>query len=421
MGDKNLGTRAALAVAVACGLLFLGTPAAGAADQDPDPLAPLTGTVDKVLTPVKDATGTTPAARTNGSLPVEDNDDPDRETTDPSGPDHGSGEAVDADAGDQDGADIAGSDATLEGDDASSADATVLALGGNEVLGAHADSDGTRKQSAGDPLEPLCSGSDHAVCVQLLSADAEATHGHSEASSGVAAVCVGGSDGDATDCDGQVGAGAVQSKGEVDRNADGRTTASSGSSAANACLQRDPLIGTCTVDADVVRSEGRSDSAGTASKDSQVLGAGLDGTTIADTSEPTAVALPPECTSPSLLCVFLNQGESFVGTRVAGHAVTALTATVLDGSVIATLAHSETLVHQVDRDTTADPDGPDTEGGPANPAVGTPQAGDVPADGVLPNTGGVLSALLVLGLFGVGLGSLLVAWSRRVALADGPA
>src|SRR6478735_4576813 len=212
MGDKNLGTRAALAVAVACGLLFLGTPAAGAADQDPDPLAPLTGTVDKVLTPVKDATGTTPAPRANGTLPFEDNDDPDRETTDPSGPDHGSGESVDADAGDQDVADIAGSDATVE--------------------------------------------------------DAEASSGHSEARSGVAAVCVGGTDGDATDCDGQVGAGAVQSKGEVDRNADGRTTASSGSSAANACLQQDPLVGTCTVDADVVRSEGRSDSAGSASKDS---------------------------------------------------------------------------------------------------------------------------------------------------------
>ena len=280
---------------------------------------------------------------------------------------------------------------------------------------------GTRKQSAGDPLAPLCSGSDHALCVQLLYADAEATDGHSEARSGVAAVCAGGTDDDATDCDGQVGAGALQSNGEVDRNAHGRTKASSGSSAANACLTPDPLLGTCTVDADAVRSEGRSDSSGSASKDSQVLGAGLDGTTIADTSDPEAVALPPDCTSPSLVCLFLNQGETYVGARAAGHAVTALTATVLDGSVIATLAHSETLVHQVDRSTTADPDGPVTSGAPATPPAGTPQAGDVPTGGVLPNTGGVLSALLMLGLFGVGLGSLLVAWSRRVALADGPA
>ena len=296
--------------------------------------------------------------------------------------------------------------------------------GATKILGAHADSDGSRKQSAGDPLEPVCSGSDNALCVQLLYADAAATDGHSEARSGVAAVCVGGTDGDATDCDGQIGAGAVQSNGEVDRDADGRTKASSGSSAANACLQQDPLLGTCTVGADVIRSEGRSDSAGSASKDSQVLGADLDGTTIADTSDPTAVSLPPGCTSPSLLCLFLNQGETYVGATGAGHAVTAVTAAVLDGSVIATLAHSETLVHQVDRDTTADPanpGGPVTSGGPATPAAGTPQAGDVPSGGVLPNTGGVLSALLMLGLFGVGLGSLLVAWSRRVALADGPA
>ncbi len=421
MGDTHFGTRGVLAGVVACGLLILGTSPAGAADPDPDPLAPVTGTVDELLAPVKDATGTAPAPRQNGALPVEEDDDPDREATDPSGPDHGSGESADVDTGDQDVADVAGSDATVEDDDASSADATVLALGGNEILGAHADSAGTRKQSAGDPLEPVCSGSDHALCVQLLYADAASTDGHSTARSGVAAVCVGGTDDDATDCDGQIGAGAVQSNGKVDRNAHGRTRASSGSSAANACLQQDPLLGTCTVDADVVRSEGRSDSNGSASKDSQVLGAALDGTQVADTREPTAVALPPECTSPSLLCLFLNQGETYVGTRAAGHAVTALTATVLDGSVIATLAHSETLVHQVDRGATDGPDEPVSHGGPATPAAGTPQAGDTPAGGVLPNTGGVLSALLVLGLFGVGLGSLLVAWSRRVALADGPA
>ena len=421
MRVRHLGTRAPLAAVITCGLLILGSAAAGAAEPDPDPLAPVTGTVKKLLDPVKDAAGSTPPPRVAATPPVDQNDDPDRETTDPSGPDHGSGQSVDVDAGDQDVADVAGSDATLEDDDDSSADATVLAVGGNEILGAHADSDGTGQQSAGDPLEPLCSGSDHALCVQLLYADAEATDGHSEARSGVAAVCVGGTDGDATDCDGQVGAGAVQSNGEVDRNANGRTKASSGSSAANACLQQDPLLGTCTVGADVIRSEGRSDSAGSASKDSQVLGADLDGTTVADSSHPTAVALPPECTSPSLLCLFLNQGETYVGARAAGHAVTALTATVLDGSVIATLAHSETLVHQVDRPTTANPGGPVTSGGPATPASGTPQAGDVPADPVLPNTGGVLLSLLMLGLFGVGVGSLLVAWSRRVALPDGPA
>lgn len=420
MGDKHFGTRAPLAAAITCGLLILGTSAAGAADPDRDPLAPVTGTVDQVLKPIKDATGNTPAPRANGALPVQENDDPDRETTDPSGPDHGSGQSVDADAGDEDVADVAGSDATLQDDDSSSADATLLAVGGNEILGAHADSDGTRSQSTGDPLEPVCSGSDNALCVQLLYADADATDGHSEARSGVAAACVGGTDDDATDCDGQVGAGALQSNGEVDRNANGRTRARSGSSAANACLQQDPMLGTCTVDADALRSNGSSDSSGAASKDSQVLGAGLDGTTVADTSEPTATAVPVDCTSPSLACLFLNQGETYVGNSAAGHSVTALTATALDGSVLATLAHSETLTHQVDRSTTTSGD-PVTSGGPANPSAGTPQAGGVPVDSVLPNTGGVLSGLLMLGLLVVGLGSLLVAWSRRVALADGPA
>lgn len=418
MSDRRrarwFGTRAPIAAAAVCGLLALGTSPSGA-DPDPDPLAPVTGTVGQLLNPAEHA----PAPRANGALPVEENDDPDRETSDPSGPDHGSGQAVDVDVDDQDVADVAGSDATLEDDDDSSADATVLALGGNEILGAHADSDGTREQSAGDPLEPLCSGSDNALCVRLLYADAEAGDGHSEARSGVAAVCLGGSDSDAVDCDGDIGAGAVQSQGEVDRNGNGRTTASSGSSIANACVEEDPVLGTCTVGADAVRSEGRSDSSGSASKDSEVLGASLAGTEISDTSEPMALALPPDCTSPSLACIFLNQGETYVGDGVAGHAITALTATALDGSVLATLAHSESLVHQVDRP--AGTDRPVSSGGPATPRTDTPQGADVPNDSVLPNTGGVLSALLVLGLFGVGLGSLLVAWSRRVALADGPA
>ena len=284
------------------------------------------------------------------------------ETTDPSGDDHGSGDGLQVTLAEQDVAQVGGSDAGMDGNGSTTADSTVLALGGQEVLGAHADSDGTGESSAGDPLEPLCSGTDDAVCVQLLYADASAANGHSESRSGVAAACVGGGDGDATDCDGAIGAGAVQSEGQVDRTAAGRTRASSSSSAATVCLQRDPVLGTCTVDADALTSQGRADSDGTASKDSQVLGLDLAGTEVADTTEPTALALPPDCADPGLACVFLNNGETYVARSAAGHAVAALDASLLDGTALATVAQSETLVHKVDA-----PDSPsgsdDPEGG----------------------------------------------------------
>lgn len=418
---RGILSRVTIAAFLVGGMMTIGSAPAGA-DPGDDPVGTLLGTVGQVLDP--DSGSATPAPKVRSSLPTrEDDDSTGHETTDPSGGDHGSGDGLQVTLADQDVAQVGGSDAGMDGDGSTTADSTVLALGGQEILGAHADSDGTGESSAGDPLEPLCSGTDDAVCVQLLYADASAANGHSESSSGVAAVCVGGSDSDATDCDGAIGAGAVQSQGQVDRTASGRTRASSGSSAATVCLQRDPVLGTCTVDADALTSQGRADSDGTASKDSQVLGLDLAGTVVANTSEPSSLALPPDCADPGLACVFLNNGETYVARSAAGHAVAALDASLLDGTALATVAHSETLVHQGDA-----PDGPsgpdDPQGGPTTPEPGSvpvPQAGGTPTDAVLPNTGGVLSGFLTLGLLGVGLGSLLVAWSRHVACADGSA
>lgn len=395
------------------------------------------------------------------NLPVAEDDDPDKEMSDPQPPDHGSADNAEVKLADQDVAAIGQTDATIEDDDSASADATALALGGNEIIGAHAE--GNESNSAGDPLEPICSGSDGALCAQIVYAEATSSESngaqHSESHTSVVNACVGGSDTAPEDCDGPVGASVLKSDSEIDRSRGGTTEASSSSSVAGVCLQPDPVTGACTIGADVVGSEGESSSTGTASKDSQVIGLSLPaefdpltGPLNEALSEPQAIELPPECPADMhVLCIFLNQGETYIGSGIAGHAVTALDATVLNGTVLATVSHSESLARQFPADSGenrgpggdnggpgdgngdgngnggAGDDGAGSGGGGAfGPGGGDGAgAGDADAagaaafdDGLLPNTGGPMSGLLSIALLCVSLGSFLVAWSRRRVLAE---
>ena len=155
----------------------------------------------------------------------------------------------------------------------------------------------------------------------------------------MAAACVGGGDGDATDCDGAIGAGAVQSEGQVDRTAAGRTRASSDSSAATVCLQRDPVLGTCTVDADALTSQGRADSDGTTFEDSQVPASTWPAPR-SPTRPSRPLALPPDCADPrpGLRLPQQRLDATYVARSAAGHAVAALDASLLDGTALATVA-----------------------------------------------------------------------------------
>lgn len=403
------------------------------AEPEPDPLKDLTEQVDKV---VKDLLE--PAAPQNGAgqekaaAPVaEDDDSAGYETPDPAAPDHASSEGLSAGIADNDVASVGTTDSEIRDNHSSSADATALALGGQEVLGAHADSGGTEEQSAGDPLAPICETSGGALCASVLYAEAESHEGETtsdaSARSGVASACVGGSDPTGETCEGPVGVGVLQSYSEIFRDGSGHTEASSGSSVADVCVAPVPLTG-CTVGAAAVSSEGESDSRGTASKESSVLGLQLGGP-LGDFTEPIAIALPPGCTSPSIACVFLNQGETYLGDGLAGHAVQALNVSALDGTILANAAQSETLVHQAGPRTTDLPDGP---GGPAdggdagngdegNGGNGGNAGGLDDGAGALPDTGGFWSGLLAIGLLTLAAGGLLIAWSRRRDLVDAPA
>jgi hypothetical protein len=430
---------APLVAALVCGFLVLGSAPAGA-----DPVDDLLGGVEDTVTDLLAPEAAEPQPREDGPLPVAEDDDPDREQQDPAPPDHGSADNAEVELAENDVAGIGQTEATVEDDDDASADASALSLGGNEIIGAHAE--GNESETAGDPLEPVCSGSDGALCAQLVYAEASSSERDGaqsgDSSTAVTNACVGGSDTTPEDCDGPVGAGVLTSDSEIDRDRDGHTEASSSSSVAEVCLVPDPVLG-CTVGAEAVSSEGSSSSRGEATKDSTVLDltlpeelAPLEEGAVdpleGAVNEPFAVELPPDCPADlHLACVFANQGETYLGSGVAGHAVTALDATVLNGTVLATISQSESLARKFPADA-GDPsgpgDGPGGDGGVDGPGADGPgEAGDGPSggeatdDGVLPNTGGVWTGFLTLALAGVGLGSLLVAWSRRNALGDGSA
>lgn len=365
-----------------------------------------------------------------------DDDQPGHETKNPARPDHGAAEVADLDAGGQDVADVGHNNATVHNDDSTRADSTLLALGGEEIAGSHADSDGAKQSHFGDPLAPLCQGSDGAVCLRVLYADAYATDNgstsHSQSKSGVAQVCVGGdSSSRAADCTAPVGVGVATSRGEASRNqSSGRTTASSESDVADVCLQPDAKTGSCALGAAAVHSQGHSDSARKAGRDSYLVGLDAGGGTVARMDQPTSVAVQPSCTEPSLVCAYLNQGETYVGDRI-GHAQDALSLQVLPGTPLEInlgLGATESLVHNdggngagsgssVGGDSPGGSNGTNdglSSGGPGVPGA-TAGGGALANDstGLLPNTGGIWSGLLALGLLSVAGGAFTLAYSRR--------
>ncbi|MGH8966405.1 MAG: hypothetical protein ACRDXB_13910, partial [Actinomycetes bacterium] len=213
---RRLAAVAALAVTAL--LVVAPMPTASAADE----LSPLQDIVDGVregLQPAgsdlveppasDDAPATEAELATKSSpppAPTADDDTAGHETEDPTAPDHGRAEIADVDAGGNDVADAGHNEATVEDDDSTTADSTILALGGQEIAGAHADSEGTENESF-EPLAPLtdevCGGSGNQVCLRVLYADASATDdgttSSSSSKSGVTDICLR-EDGTAAEC-----------------------------------------------------------------------------------------------------------------------------------------------------------------------------------------------------------------------------
>jgi hypothetical protein len=445
MGTRPLGRRASRlargATALALAGVLTGLPAAAVAADDP--LDGLSGGLSGESTesdtlpgrdlPLPELPIEPGQAEPDGPPVTQDDDNVGHETSDPKAPAHGSAEVLDVELADEEVVDQGTTEATVEDDSSTSSSANVLALGGQTILGAEADSDGREQASAGDPLAPLCEGSSGALCATLLYADASASEdgpgSRSASSTGIAELCVGGDDPSGETCSGPIHAGALHSSSSVDRDADGHTSATSGSQVAGLCLQADATTGECTVAANVLSSAGAADSrTGEASRDSEVAGVGIAGTELLSISEPAGLTIQPDCASPSLVCLFLNQGETYGTSTWAGHAQEALHATILDGMVDAVVAQSETRVHQGAADTGGDQGGDggsgqdvagaqggagDGAGDGERAAAAGAQGGAAAVGGVLPDTGGVWSGLLALALGGIGVGALMLAWSRR--------
>jgi hypothetical protein len=238
-------------------------------------------------------------------------------------------------------------------------------------------------------------------------------------------------------CDAPVQAGVGESRSEADREQrSGRTTASSSSRLASLCLIGPalPIPGLdatdgCGLGVTALSSEGRADSGGAqpaATRDSSVAGVTIAGQE-QEIDQTEAVELPENCTTPSALCAFLNQGETYLGPgSLAGHAQEALkvNAVVIQQLAASPLlsvlgARTETLVHNDGGEPVVAPtqDG-ETKGVGANRAAPADAAEVAGVDGLLPNTGGLWSGLLSIGLLAVGSGAILMAWSRRRMLAQ---
>ena len=426
MNVKSL--KASLVLLISIIVVSISVSPASAANTDPmgDPL----GRATQLLAPVT-ATPTAPAAA-GGQAPAtsSDSDLPGNETADPTAPDHGSTQGAQAKIGDRDIAGVGNDNATINNNDSTTADSSLLTLGGQEILGTHADSTGTNESHFGDPLAPLCEGSGGAVCLSVLYADAIATNNgstsHSQSKSGILKACIGGKNTsrDAA-CKGPIAVGVATSRAQADRNqSTGQTTASSMFEAANLCLQPDPGTGACTVGASALRSQGQSDSGtgskpSSASRSSHLLGGDLHGKSLGPVGDPTDLSVQSKCADPSLLCLFLNQGESYLGSGIAGHAQDALKLTLLPGAldVFAGFGHTETLVHAA-RPHSTPPSDIDTDGTNGGPH-GSDEIGGPDRNGALPDTGGPWSGLLAIGMIAIAAGSFAVAFGRRERLALG--
>jgi hypothetical protein len=332
--------------------------------------------------------------------------------------DYASSSAGHLQAADQDVLDLSRNDSSGT-KDATSANATLLAVGGTTIIGSEASSGGANEGHSAFPQIPLCQPTDGAVCLDLLYADSSASDSGSSSragtSTGVADACLGGDGVSDGTCNGQH-VGLVQGTSSLERSS-GHNTATSWTSIANFCLQ--PGADGCTVDGNVLSSNGRADTESGSSGSSTLAEGQLSGTPASAPNDPVTVAVPTDCASPSLVCVFLNQGDNGVTGPVTSTSQTVVEVSGLGDQLGGTAANAETGTTAVDDTAIVSPP-THTQNNPPAGTTTKASSSDVagPAgDGLLPATGGVWSGLLSLGLLLVGAGATAMAWTRRRRVA----
>jgi hypothetical protein len=372
------------------------------------------------------------------SAPTDDGDTGAHETADPEPPDHAGGSVADLDVLGEDAVDVASTNAEVEDDGKASGDVTVLAIGGEEIVGAHSDSRQGPENDSVAPFDALCEASDGGVCVGLLFADTTSTENEdkssAEADAALAFACIGGDqpDSDAS-CDGLLSAGVVTSNSQVTQNnKTGDTSAQQETTLADVCAgDENPETGACEgVGVEILRSESQSQAPsengdGSSSRGSCTadIEAGGEGNCVIE--DPQTLELPPGCPAgQSLLCLYLNQGETFVFTGGGASGQEALDARIVPGAVEGNdlvglhLATAETLATNVGAVLGGGGGPPDDGvlGGGGGPPAGGGSGGSGPPE--LAFTGfdlvGLLAVLLVLALAGL---AMLVLDRRHTALA----
>lgn len=309
--------------------------------------------------------------------PNPDDDSEGHETDDPAFPDGGRGEVADIELGENNETDIAEVteyEAEITDDGRSQSRTTVLGLGGDEVVGGEAASDGETSNRE-NPTQGLCEGTGGALCLGLLYHENTATETDESldafAQGGVLALCLGGNNenADATyECtDAPLTAGVAEGLAQAQRDDDGHTKAASANELANACLggarEADNHCEGLGVQALHAESASNSADGEPSSRDSYVLGIDASGDRTQILGDPAGLALPPGCggpedDSPALLCLFINQGESFLFPSGEASAQEALHLDLLRNTpigILAELGKAETVA----RDFKCDPKNPD--------------------------------------------------------------
>jgi hypothetical protein len=426
------GKRSGPVALFAAAILMLAQTAMAQEPPSPtDPIQSLTEGVDEITGGGTQGTSPPPSVP---SQPSENDGSTGPE--DPAPPDHAGGTVADVDLAGDDVATVNETDAQINDDGSSSGDVTLLAIGGNEVIGAHSTSGGQQSDSQAS-LGQLCAGSGGDVCLGLLFADTAASENSAEARGAVAAACVGGGQTEySPDCAGLLGAGVATSDSEVTRDpATGQTSAEQETELADVCLgpEGESEGGVCSgLGITAIHSDSSSDApsptgAGANDRRSYVLAVETQGEQSLVVEDPTAVSIPPECPSgESLLCLFLNQGESFVFGGGAGGSQETLHVSILPGAVEGqdllqvNLAGTESLARNPGPPAAAPaaPAGAEDLPG-AVKGKGAEPGGPVaaPAGGTLAFTGADLLALVIALMVSLTAGLAAGLWERRRSLA----
>jgi hypothetical protein len=373
--------------------------------------------------------------------PTEDDDIGGHETENPQEPDHASGAVADVDLVGEDLVEVGSTRSEIRDDGSSSGDVTVLAIGGEEIVGAHSDSRNGPEEDEVAPFDALCEDSGGDVCLGLLFAHTSSHEGQQSSSArsqaALAFACLGGNQtAGSEDCEGPVGAGVSTSRSRIDRDhGSGRTTATQETRLADACIgpEGETVTGCSGVGVELMRSSSRSDSGdgtgpGATRRNSSLADVEAGGQTIFSIRDPEALELPPGCpTGQSLVCLYLNQGESFVfvGGGASRQEVLHISALpgLVDGADLALghLASAETLARNVPGGSRGGSFGP-PDGGPAGPPgplgeeVGPGPAEPTSGEGLAftgVNALGLVAAMLLLAVAGAAL----VLWDRRRSAA----